>query len=210
MFRLETLLEIIVADMRERAEFSHEDELDLVVRCFDLSLLPNKKVKEKYLQYKTMNGDGSFCKALLKSGPSKGKICAKKVLEGKPVCKTHEAAWQREQIREAHAAEEQKPEQQPQPIAHVKTPDVVEEEKTPPRKTMIHTVTQEDIVIKPNKFRNFVYPGTSLILDKRDKRITAREGNEGEWLPLLPDDIRTCKAMKLKYKVIDLDFQGEK
>lgn len=203
MFRLETLLEIIVADMRERAEFSHDDELDLVLRCFDLSLLPSKKVKEKWILYKTMNNDGGFCTAVLKSGPSKGKVCAKKSSDGSGLCKTHAASVQRERLRE----------EQPQPPQREVEPQLQRRECIPPpeeEQKKIHTVTNDDLVIKPNRFRNFVYPGTSLILDPKDKRITAREGNEGEWLPLLAEDIKACKEMKLRYKVVDLEFQGER
>ena len=204
MFRLETLLEIIVADMRERADFSADDELDLVVCCFDLSLRSPKKVKEKWILYKTMNNDCGFCTAVLKSGPSKGKICAKKSTDGSSLCKTHLASVQRERLRQELPQPQQlEVETQPQRRECMPSPPPQEEQKK------IHTVTNDDLVIKPNRFRNFVYPGTSLILDPKDKRITAREGIEGEWLPLMTEDIRACKAMKLRYKVVDLEFQGE-
>ena len=66
----------------------------------------------------------------------------------------------------------------------------------------------QDMILYPNRFKNFLYPDTKLIIDK-DHKVVAREGKTGEWLPLEPEDIRTVKRLRLRYKIIDLSFKGE-
>ena len=67
---------------------------------------------------------------------------------------------------------------------------------------------KEEIVIYQNRFKNFVYPGTNLILDDKNV-VVAAEGDQGEWLPLTSEDIREAKSRHLRYKIIDLEQKGE-
>jgi hypothetical protein len=70
----------------------------------------------------------------------------------------------------------------------------------------------EDIlIIKKNKFNNFVYGNTGLIFKSSlEKYIVAKEGMNGEWLPLDEIDIDICKEYNLKWKIIQNKFKGEK
>ena len=74
--------------------------------------------------------------------------------------------------------------------------------------------TKEDedtIVIRKNKFNNFVFGKTGLIIkSSKEKYIVAREAENGDWLPLSEEDIDECKRYHLKYKIIDFNFTGEK
>lgn len=185
MFTLERLLDIIVEDLRKRVDFDDDDQRDLALNALNLALLPYKKVKETFLEWKEMAGDTRGCSAILKSGPARGEECGRVIKNGGEFCSIHAAAKKR--------AEE----------TVVNTPVA---EPKPEQK--IHTVKDQDLVIRPNRWKNFVYPGTSLILDK-DKKVTAREGFTGEWLPLTEEDILTCKRFKLQYKIVDLEFDGE-
>ncbi len=178
MITIDGLISLILEDLKSRVDFTAEDELDLVVEALGCCLLPNKKVKEKWLQYKEMTDASQGCVAILKSGPARGEQCGRKIKGDGNFCSIH--------IKH--------PQPQPQP------------EVEPDQK--IHTVHKDDLVIKPNRWHNFVYPGTCLILDK-DKKVAAREGMTGEWLQLTQEDIDLCKKYKLQYKIIDLNFDGE-
>ena len=70
----------------------------------------------------------------------------------------------------------------------------------------------EDIlIIKKNKFNNFVYGNTGLIFKSSlEKYIVAKEGMNGEWLPLDEIDIDICKEYNLKWKIIQNKIKGEK
>lgn len=70
----------------------------------------------------------------------------------------------------------------------------------------------EDIlIIKKNKYNNFVYGNTGLIFKSSlEKYIVAKEGTNGEWLPLDEIDIDLCKEYNLKWKIIQNKIKGEK
>ena len=70
----------------------------------------------------------------------------------------------------------------------------------------------EDIlIIKKNKYNNFVYGNTGLIFKSSlEKYIVAKEGMNGEWLPLDEIDIDICKEYNLKWKIIQNKIKGEK
>lgn len=58
-------------------------------------------------------------------------------------------------------------------------------------------------IIRKNKFGNFTFENTGLVFKSiNDKRIVAREGQNGEWKELSDDDIELCKQYKLKYERI--------
>jgi hypothetical protein len=70
----------------------------------------------------------------------------------------------------------------------------------------------EDIlIIRKNKFNNFVYGNTGLIFKSSlEKCIVAKEGMNGEWLPLDEIDIDLCKEYNLKWKIIQNKVKGER
>lgn len=97
--------------------------------------------------------------------------------------------------------------------------DVVHEDQKINQETKVETVVKErkirpiqddDLVIRPNRFRNFLYPGTNLVIDVKDKKVVASEGLDGRWIALERCDIDKCKQLKIKYKIIDLEFRGQK
>jgi len=67
------------------------------------------------------------------------------------------------------------------------------------------------IYIRPNQYRNFVYGDTGYIIKSAaEKYVVAKEGKEGEWLPLSDEDKRIIKKKyKLRYKIIDFSKKGE-
>ena len=74
-----------------------------------------------------------------------------------------------------------------------------------------HPIVEDtSIVIRKNKYHNFVYGNTGLIFKSvNDKYIVAREGENGKWEELDEEDIEKCKKYNLKYKKISLEFKGE-
>lgn len=72
-------------------------------------------------------------------------------------------------------------------------------------------IVEEDIlIIRKNKYNNFVYGNTGLIFKSSlEKYIVAKEGMNGEWLPLDEIDIDLCKEYNLKWKIIPNKFKGE-
>ena len=67
------------------------------------------------------------------------------------------------------------------------------------------------LIIKKNEFGNFVFGNSGLIIKSSlEKYVVAKQGNNGEWLSLTQEDITMCKKFHLRYKIIDLNFKGEK
>ncbi len=75
----------------------------------------------------------------------------------------------------------------------------IDEEQTEQKET-----TELDIIISQNKYKNFVFPGTNLILDK-DNAVVAKEGENGVWLPLEKRDIKIAKRRHLRVKIIEFE-----
>jgi hypothetical protein len=61
-----------------------------------------------------------------------------------------------------------------------------------------------DIIVKQNQYKNFIFPGTNLILDK-DNAVVAKEGDHGSWLPLDKRDIKIAKRRHLRVKLIEFE-----
>jgi hypothetical protein len=64
--------------------------------------------------------------------------------------------------------------------------------------------SDSSILVKQNQYKNFIFPGTNLILDK-DNAVVAKEGDNGVWLPLEKRDIKIAKRRHLRVKVIEID-----
>jgi hypothetical protein len=89
---------------------------------------------------------------------------------------------------------------------HTKKEKIVEE------KSNTISIDDEDIlIIRKNKYNNFVYGNTGLIFkNSLEKYIVAKEGIDGEWIPLDDIDIELCKEYNLKWKIVQNKFKGEK
>ena len=64
--------------------------------------------------------------------------------------------------------------------------------------------SNSDIIVKQNQYKNFIFPGTNLILDK-DNAVVAKEGENGVWLPLEKRDIKIAKRRHLRVKIIEFE-----
>lgn len=97
-------------------------------------------------------------------------------------------------------------------IHYNKSKDTKEQISTEKPVTSESQTNDEDfIVIRKNKFNNFVFGKTGLIIkSSKEKYIVAKESDNGDWLPLSEEDIEDCKRYHLKYKIIDFNFKGEK
>jgi hypothetical protein len=174
------------------------------------------KVKFKNLDYKYNSiykdpMESEQCIAVLKTGPNKGKLCNKSVYCNN-YCKTHSKSVNKD-INKDDNKIVNKVENK-----NINTDDVVSEDtkqdnkfsdeednnlgikniivnKEPP-------VNKNQIVININKFGNFVFGDTGLVINNQ-KRVIAKEGTNGEWLTLNDEDIELCKQHKLKYEVIE-------
>ncbi len=87
---------------------------------------------------------------------------------------------------------------------HSKTKVVIEEEEEEPCEE------DEVYIIKKNSNNNFVYGNTGLIFkSSTEKYIVAKEGNNGEWVPLEEEDIMVCKKNGLRWKKFENKVKGE-
>ena len=77
----------------------------------------------------------------------------------------------------------------------------VDEEQSEEKAT---TAEESHIIISQNKYKNFVFPGTHLILDK-DNAVVAKEGENGVWLPLEKRDIKIAKRRHLRVKIVEFE-----
>lgn len=138
-----------------------------------------------------------LCIATLKSGKNKGQLCNKSVYIGK-YCKTH---CKNNNDTEIYTDKKSAIE------------DDIEKEiekETEDKKEIINTrenkkdemLDKSKIIIDINKFGNFVFGDTGLVFNE-SKKIVAKEGPNGEWLTLKPEDIELCTRYRLKYQVIE-------
>ena len=87
--------------------------------------------------------------------------------------------------------------------------DFEEEKKREEEEKLLNSNT---LIIAKNQYNNFVFGRSGLIIrSAREKYVVAKEGKNGEWLPLSEEDIQTCKKFRLRYKIIDFtDERKEK
>jgi hypothetical protein len=144
-----------------------------------LFLLLQNDLRESLGKNKMNKFNKNFCNAIIKSGQRKGEEC------GKPASTV---------IGESCFCK-----------THSK------KEKVEERTTKVVIEDEEDIlIIKKNKYNNFVYGNTGLIFKSSlDKCIVAKEGMNGEWLPLDEYDIEMCKEYNLRWKKIENKIRGE-
>jgi len=137
----------------------------------------------KYIKDVKMSNasSGIGCKHLLKNGPRKNQPCGAKTAQGSVLCSKHNKNADPQTI-----------------VQHVE--EEVEEK-----------IDLSRIYIRPNQYRNFVYGDTGYIIKSAtEKYVVAKEGKEGEWLPLTEQDkLIVKKKYKLRYKEIDFTKKGE-
>lgn len=224
-------LEEIIKTLREdNLEFSRSEELDFQYYAVGLCLSEQTKIKalkRKYVYTNIVKKEMS-CIGILKSGVNKGKNCTKKAQYGN-YChlhaianlkisdeekkvdvvekeKTIEKQELKQEVKEV-VKEEVKQEVENETKNDTKNDTKVEEKKKESKKEKIKDT---DLVIRPNKYKNFIYPGTNLVLDPKDGKAIATEGLDGRWIALEDYDIDKCKKMKIKFKIVDLEFKGQK
>ena len=57
------------------------------------------------------------------------------------------------------------------------------------------------IIIKKNKFGNYLHVPTNFVFDKNNKSVIGKEIEDGNILPLTKSDINICNKYKFKYNV---------
>ena len=168
----------------------------------EILLKLNIELKDKHLLLAKMSKQKHPCEAILKSGKRKGESCNKNTYSSSDgttwnVCKTH----LNNEIAKIISTSTTTVEKQLDDKKENENENENEEEE------------KDDnfcIIIKKNKFGNFVINDTNLILkSSSEKYIVATEGNNGIWQPLTRQDIKLCKKLKLRHKIIPLDFRGE-
>lgn len=145
------------------------------------SLLENSLKKNNFIYKKQINMDyEKGCRAIIKSGIKSGTLCGKKCMANLDYCRVHKSKLS--------------------PKTTLKFISDDEEDEVPDSK----------VIIRKNKFNNFVYGDTGLIIKSAtEKYVVAKEGAYGEWTPLSTKDIELCNKLQLRHKLIDLNFQGE-
>ncbi len=213
----------LLQEIIQECDPSPAEEYHLLYEMLEFINNP-KQVKAKWTILKKMSRM-MFCSCVLSTGNRKGEMCGKPIKSGTTFCTLH----QNQEDLSSSEEEEEFNHKYNFPIYKRNPIDTYIQEEKPKRKTKKETkketeketdsdvlpiqpgqkvISDNDIVIYPNKFKNFVYPNTNLILDK-DLRVVAKEGKEGLWLPLTKEDITEAKRNRLRYKILDLTFKGE-
>lgn len=217
----------LLQEIIQECDPSPAEEYQLLYEMLEFVNNP-KQVKAKWSILKKMSRL-MFCSCVLSTGNRKGEMCGKPIKNGTTFCSLHqnEEDLSSEEEEEEFNRDYHKynlpiykrnpigtyiPEEIPKPKRKGRTPKENEDEKEKDSDVLPvpghKVISDNDIVIYPNKFKNFVYPNTNLILDK-DLRVVAKEGKEGLWLPLTKEDITEAKRNRLRYKILDLTFKGE-
>jgi hypothetical protein len=191
---------------------SYAEELSVLSDLLLLLSHPNE-VKEIWNRINIMN-QTRFCCYIITSGERMGDMCGKQIKTNDPFCPLHNASYSAERQLQMMSTESKS--SQGSTRSSLLLPKKAEEpslakksESASSSKTQRTVIRDDDIIIHQNRFKNFVYPGTSLILDK-DNIVVAREDERGEWNPLTAQDIRQAKRYKLRYRILPLEFKGEK
>jgi hypothetical protein len=153
---------------------------ELELGCDLLFLLSSpKEVKEIWNHVNKMS-EIRFCNMIIRTGDRKGDMCGKAITSDHQVCEKHYTLLNKEKEKEESQIQYH------------------------PKKQL-----DENIIIHKNKYQNFLFPETDLILDDNNV-VIAKEGSDGEYLPLNKKDIKLAKKKHLRYKIIDFNFKGEK
>ena len=157
---------------------------------------------------KTTKYTNMGCKYILKLGPRKNNPCGKKESEN-GYCKTHFTTVSRESKKNDQESSLRTDERNARELRVGKANDssTTDDEHSQSQ----GSESENKTVIRKNKYNNFVFGNTGLIIrSAKEKYIVAKEGELGEWLPLSNRDIEDCKRFHLRYKIIDFNFKGEK
>ena len=213
----------LLQEIIQECDPSPVEEYQLLYEMLEFINNP-KQVKAKWSILKKMSRM-MFCSCVLSTGNRKGEMCGKPIKSGTTFCSLHQ---NQEDLSSSEEEEEFNrdyhkynlpiykrnptgtyiPEEKPKRKAKKEKDSDEKDSDVLPIPPGQKVISDNDIVIYPNKFKNFVYPNTNLILDK-DLRVVAKEGKEGLWLPLTKEDITEAKRNRLRYKILDLTFKGE-
>lgn len=156
------------------------------------------------------------CTSILKTGPRRNSLCGKKTFSSSDYCKTHYIKIfgndsSLSLVKQTRSTEGEIRSDEQRSLKDSNEDNMNKNEDI--RKLESRPVEEEDnvIVVRKNKYNNFVFGNTGLIIKSaKEKYIVAREAEDGNWLPLDREDIEECERYHLKYKIIDFNFKGEK
>ncbi len=146
------------------------------------------KLKRKYIIDNKMS---ERCKFILKSGKNIGSRCTSKSIEN-GCCKRHLKCNSNETKGNLNIGS-------------------VNSRLEKDTGTVSDIDSEEKLIIRKNKFNNFVFGNTKLIIKSaNEKYVVAKEDENGNWKTLTEEDIKVCKKYHLRYRIIDFSFKGEK
>jgi hypothetical protein len=152
------------------------------------STFPNLSIKD----IRKMNKSNQTCIHVLTRGDNAGKSCGKKCVDDTEYCKIHLKVRDNTYKNIQNKKEEKKEEKiEEKKIEDVKNLDPISAKKV-----------DDVLIFYKNEYGNFVYGKTRLIFKSaKEKYIVAKEGENGNWMPLTDEDIELCKQYRLKYKI---------
>lgn len=130
------------------------------------------------------------CCFILLTGNRKGEPCNVLLKPNQSFCKRHSSIHRQDSIERQQT----------------RRPSIYSDSENEQEELSNDYISPESILIRKNEFNNFVYKNTNLIFKgPREKYIVAKEGLNGEWIPLTQEDKQLCKKVyKLRYKELVL------
>jgi hypothetical protein len=144
-----------------------------------------------------MNKANQTCIHVLTRGENSGKHCGKKCVDETEYCKTHLKVRDKTYQNVQNKKDEKKEEFIENIEDNIKNLDPITAKKV-----------DNVLIFYKNDYGNFVYGKTKLIFKSaKEKYIVAKEGENGNWMPLSDEDIELCKQYRLKYKINENEKQ---
>lgn len=152
-------------------------------------------VKELKIEYiSSMNNQS--CTFPLSTGPRKGQECGSKIRDQSKFCKRHQLLGDK-----FASSQDQTPSVSSSGRIIVDDSSDSETDEIEHKKET--KISKDAIIIRKNKFNNFVYEKTDYIFKGvNEKFIVAKEGLNGEWCPLTEEDKKICKNYGLRCRDI--------
>jgi hypothetical protein len=157
-----------------------------------------KELKKEYIKIIKMAPE-KLCLSILCSGPRKGEKCGVKTKDGSNYCKKHKAKEEGPRIlQESEELEDSTN------SSYRSFSECIDQSESP-HSIDVHSNNTTRYIIKKNMFDNFVFGNTPYIFKSAtEKYIVARQGLNGEWIPLSEEDKQICRK-KYHLRCRDLD-----
>lgn len=165
----------------------------------DIYLKLLKELKKEYIKIIKMAPEKT-CLSILCSGPRKGEKCGVKTKDGSNYCKKHKAKEEGPStLNETDDTETSKRSSDKNFSEYI-------DQTESPQSIDVHSNNTTRYIIKKNMFDNFVFGNTPYIFKSAtEKYIVARQGLNGEWIPLTEEDKQLCRK-KYHLRCKDLDY----